>query len=266
MKHSEQMTEIAVALAKAQAAIQNPTADANNPYFGSKYADLAGVLEAIRGPFSANGLSMVQSPETTWNDDRSRMFLTVPTMVLHSSGQWILDDGLTVEVVRRKGKRGQSADEEQVALNVPPTAQDLGSGITYLRRYGAAAMAGIAQADDDDDGNGASGRPPAPAAAARPSAGGAPVSAPAAKELPATASAEQLYAGCMALLSDVIRTEAGPVSSIDQNTRIAYKHEADEAKAVVDVAARQAALFKTYTELRAAVVAGRAAKTQGGAS
>jgi hypothetical protein len=259
MKTSEQIAEIAAALAKAQGAIKNPVADETNPFFGSKYADLAGSLDVVRPAFSANGLSVVQSPETRWTEG-GKVILKVVTRIMHASGQWIENDGLDVEIVRRKGRRGQSAEEEQVVAG-PPTPQDVAAGSTYLRRIGLNAAAGVAQTDEDDDGNDASGRTvPGKTAAGAPAAERGQASAPAAKELGPEASAEQLYAGCMALLSDVVRTSAGPVSSIDQNTRIAYKHEADEAKGNAE------ALFKVYAELRRAVIAGRTEKVGGGAA
>lgn len=127
MTRSDQINEIAAALAKAQAEIEGAEKSRTNPAFKSQYATLADAWDACRGPLSKNGLSIVQLP--TFADGKAR----VTTMLLHSSGQFI---------------------EESLDLPVSKSdAQGIGSAITYGRRYGLMAMAGIAP--DDDDGNGA---------------------------------------------------------------------------------------------------------------
>lgn len=128
MKTSEQINEIAEALAAAQSEIQNPSKSAENPFFKSKYADLAEVLSVVRPAFSKNGLSVVQMPYRS--DDGA---IGVTTMISHKSGQWM---------------RGSLELPLQVAKNIN---QDAGGTITYLRRYALAAAAGVAQ--EDADGN-----------------------------------------------------------------------------------------------------------------
>lgn len=134
MNRSENISEIAGALAKAQGEIRAAVKDSTNPHFKSRYADLASVWEACRAPLSKHGIAVVQGPS---NEDSGATSVT--TLLLHSSGQWI------------EGK-----------LSVAPLkndAQGIGSVITYLRRYALAAMTGVAP--DDDDGEAAVGRPPA---------------------------------------------------------------------------------------------------------
>lgn len=121
--HSEQIDQITVALAKAQKKIQNPTKDAKNPFFKSSYADLAGVLEVCRDPLADNGLAITQLITT---DGMSQCLVT---MLSHISGQWI---------------------KSCIALPIQkPGPQELGSCITYCRRYALAALVGIFQVDDD---------------------------------------------------------------------------------------------------------------------
>lgn len=130
MMQSEQINELAAALAKAQGAIKGATKDTKNDFFKSKYADLASVWDACRDQLAANGLSVIQTM-----DDAERG-ITVVTTLAHSSGQWI---------------RGR--------LTMRPVKDDpqgVGSAITYARRYALAAMVGVAP--EDDDGNAASGR------------------------------------------------------------------------------------------------------------
>ena len=127
MTHSEQVNEIAAALAKAQGQMKIAVKDSINPHFKSRYADLAAVLDAVRGPLSANGIAIVQGVEA---DETAA---TVTTLLAHTSGQWV---------------------RSSLRLPAPQAnAQGFGSAVTYARRYLLSAMAGIAQ--DDDDGNAA---------------------------------------------------------------------------------------------------------------
>ena len=129
MEKSEQINELATALAKAQGMIGGALKDSENPFFKSKYADLKSVWSVIKQPLSTNGLSVVQTPETSENG------VKINTMLLHSSGQWI-SSYVGVPV----GKKD---------------AQGLGSAISYGRRYALASIVGVYQ--EDDDGNNSSG-------------------------------------------------------------------------------------------------------------
>lgn len=130
MEHSTEIAELAAALAAAQASIRPAAKDKENPHFRSRYADLSAVWEACRGPLTANGLSVVQTPSDV---EGGRIALT--TTLLHRSGQWL-----------------------RSTFSVAPTKSDpqgIGSALTYARRYALAAMVGVV-ADEDDDGNAAS--------------------------------------------------------------------------------------------------------------
>lgn len=118
---------LAEALAKAQGKMMGAVKDASNPFFKSRYADLASVWEAVRKPLSDNGLSVIQTTAD------SGFFPTVKiiTTLAHSSGQWIRG-----EMLVNPGKND---------------AQSMGSAITYGRRYALQAIAGVAP--EDDDGN-----------------------------------------------------------------------------------------------------------------
>ena len=119
--------ELFAALAAAQGEIENANKNAANPHFRSKYADLAEVLNTIRPVFAKHGLSLIQSP----GFDGS--MASVTTVLAHQSGGYMTS---TASCVPAK-----------------VDAQGIGSATTYLRRYGAAAVAGIAQ--EDEDGNAA---------------------------------------------------------------------------------------------------------------
>jgi hypothetical protein len=145
MQHSEQINELAAALAKAQAEITGARRSSENPFFRSKYADLAEVWDVIRGPLSKNEIAVYQAPEM--EDGRVK----VTTMLIHASGQWARSE-LSLRMV--KERRGQGGEREFVPLDDPQSA---GSAITYARRYALAAAVGVAQ--EDDDGNAASVQP-----------------------------------------------------------------------------------------------------------
>ncbi len=137
MKTSDTINELAAALAKAQACMGPAIKGAKNPHFRSSYADLSSVVEAIRGPFTAEGLGWLQAPSVSTESG----LVTVTTRIIHSSGQWV--EAAVSAVPGRGGKADLSP-------------QAVGSAITYLRRYGLQAMAGVPSADDD--GEGAQGR------------------------------------------------------------------------------------------------------------
>lgn len=131
MNRSEQINELAAALAKAQAEMRFASKANVNPHFKSKYADLASVIEAIRDPLSRNGLSHTQLCREGENGA-----VTVDTMLMHASGQFIAST-MTM--------RPQKNDP-----------QGVGSALTYARRYALQGICGLAS--DDDDGNAASGQ------------------------------------------------------------------------------------------------------------
>jgi hypothetical protein len=127
MNMSEQINDLATALALAQVEMENASKNAANPHYKSKYADLAEVLNTVRPVFAKHGLSVTQFP--SYADG----LVSVRTVLMHKSGQWMAGDA--------------SAPASKL------DAQGVGSAITYLRRYSLAAVAGVAQ--EDDDGNAA---------------------------------------------------------------------------------------------------------------
>lgn len=131
METSIAINELAAALAKAQGKITGALKDSANPFFKSKYADLASCWDACRAPLSDNGLSVIQMAETM---DSGALRLV--TTLAHESGQWM------------RGEFWVTPKDD--------TPQALGSALTYARRYALTALVGIAQVDDD--GNAGSGR------------------------------------------------------------------------------------------------------------
>lgn len=142
MKTSEQLNELAEALAIAQGQFTSPEknrdvdVESDRAKYSFAYATLDAVLDMVRPHLTANGLSIVQTvdeepaplPEAPHN-----AIPRLTTRLLHKSGQWI--EGSLRMQIERAGNQG------------------VGSAITYMRRYGVMAMLGICSATDDDDGN-----------------------------------------------------------------------------------------------------------------
>lgn len=123
MNQSESIAALAAALSKAQASITGALKDSANPFFKSRYADLASCWDACRQQLAANNLAVIQTTEVT------EAGTVLVTTLAHASGEWIR--GRLPVLTKDAGPQGQ------------------GSGLTYARRYALAAVVGLAQIDDD---------------------------------------------------------------------------------------------------------------------
>lgn len=127
---SDNIDQLATALAKAQSEMSVASKDKNNPFFKSKYADFESVVAASRPSLSKNGLSVVQNVYRF--DDGSHYLVT---LLLHSSGQWI------------KSKAQHNPQKSDI--------QSLSSYNTYLKRMCYSSMVGVVTGENDDDGEAA---------------------------------------------------------------------------------------------------------------
>ena len=152
---SENTIDIDAALAKAQGTMEAAKLNKIVNFSGRtyKYADLCAVIEAIRKPLADNNLALTQTTEI-----REGGFVLVTTLRHGGSGQWI-------------------ASEHPLPLAGKP--QDLGSAMTYAKRYSITSLLCIA-ADEDDDGEAAQ-------------QNGLTASTPAAKEPPVYAKTTEEY-------------------------------------------------------------------------
>ena len=117
--------EFTAAMVKVQSELTGAKKDTANPFFKSKYADLSSVWDAIREPLTHNGFAVLQHITT----DKANGMVDITTVVRHVGG---------------------GVDES--TLSIPygqPTAQNIGSAITYGRRYGLQSIIGICPEDDD---------------------------------------------------------------------------------------------------------------------
>lgn len=131
MAKSESIKELAAALSKAQGEFptiaKNKTAKVPMKAGGQysyRYADLADVISATAPVLSRNGLGISQVPTI------SNGKLVLETTLMHASGEWI-------------------SSEYPLATHDRP--QEMGSEITYGRRYTMTSVLGI-HGDEDDDG------------------------------------------------------------------------------------------------------------------
>ncbi|PHE80137.1 ERF family protein [Bacillus wiedmannii] len=129
MNRSETIAELAKSLVKFNLEVNKIAKDADNPFFKNNYATLDTIIDEIRPILSKHGLSIMQIPS---GDGQN---VTLKTLLLHESGEWLESDELTMKPVK----------------NDP---QAVGSCITYARRYSLAAFLSL-NTGEDDDGNGA---------------------------------------------------------------------------------------------------------------
>lgn len=127
MQKSETIGQLSLALSRLQGEIQNVSKDKKG--HGYMYAELSAVLDVVRPLCAKHELSITQLCGSENNGD----YITVETVLLHSSGEW-LSGTISLPVT--------------VSKMMTP-AQAVGSCISYGRRYSLAALVGIAQADND---------------------------------------------------------------------------------------------------------------------
>jgi len=120
-------SKIAKALLAAQQEIEGVSRDSENPHFGSKFADLTAVIEAVVPVLNKHGIAVVQLPTAPQREDE----LALSTLLLHESGESI-----------------------QGTAYVPLSKSDpqaYGSAMTYARRYSLGSAVGLKFLDDDGE-------------------------------------------------------------------------------------------------------------------
>ena len=135
MERSESITNLVKAMIKFQEEVKNPKKSKVNPHVGSKYADLADILDDARTLLSKHGLLLVQDAIS----DVDKGTVMVSTTLYHDSGEWMTAAPLELQMDNEKDTRKNSL-------------QAAGSAITYGRRYVLSSLFAIAaEADDDGD-------------------------------------------------------------------------------------------------------------------
>lgn len=124
MEKSENIIELAKGLSLFQTKMEKIDKTANNPFYKSKYASLASILEAIQIPLAESGLVFSQHP------DKGEL----TTILIHTeTGQYMM-----------------SSYDIHPVKNDP---QGIGSAITYAKRYALTAILGLNVDEADTDGN-----------------------------------------------------------------------------------------------------------------
>ncbi len=98
------------------------------------FANLADVWDVIREKVAESEL-FISQPVGQIKEANGSLILGLKTTLLHTSGEWVSDDG---EYPVPAGTR---------MMNL---AQAFGSALTYARRYGLCSILGIVAGDDDD--------------------------------------------------------------------------------------------------------------------
>ena len=134
LNKSESIANLVKALSTLQGELKDSSKNAINPHYKSKYSDLSEVLGNLRPLLAKHQLALSQFPSF------ENGIVSVTSLLAHASGEWI-----------------------ESTASAPATKQDVqgvGSAITYLKRYSATSIVGMASADQDDDGNSVSTVPP----------------------------------------------------------------------------------------------------------
>jgi len=123
---STEITELAKAMLKVQAALQPAMKDRENLFTKSNYATLNSVMEACRDALLENGVWITQFP--------------VPVEAGHV--------GLITKLTHAESGQWQSSLMVMPLPKADP--QGYGSAMTYSRRYALSALIGIVTEEDDD--------------------------------------------------------------------------------------------------------------------
>jgi hypothetical protein len=119
MERSESIKQLATALVAFQSETKKIIKDATNPFFKSSYATLDNIWKVISEPLARNGLAVTQIPDGD----------ALLCMLVHTSGEFI---------------------SGRYMINTAGKPQEVGSAITYARRYSLSAILGLVTEDDDD--------------------------------------------------------------------------------------------------------------------
>lgn len=146
LETSEQFTEIAAALASAEAEFKPIEKDSEAEIQGEakgsgrefrftfEYASLASVLEAVRPALAKHGIAILQPAQH--KNEQGAVVVSVQTWLVHKSGQWF-------------------RSPVSAFITAAGDPKKVGIAMTYARRYQISALLGVAAEEDKDaDGTG----------------------------------------------------------------------------------------------------------------
>ena len=135
-RSSENVAAIATALAKAQTELSNPEKAMIGSIYNARtdslqsfrYASLSSGLDIIRKVLGSQQIAVAQTTDI----DRATGTVSLTTVLLHTSGEWI------------------SSDWPVCQLSETSAPRRMGAALTYARRYALFTLVGIAGEDDLD--------------------------------------------------------------------------------------------------------------------
>lgn len=202
--------DLVAGLAALSEIVADETADTGT--YKYRYASLAGVMKTVRPVLATHHLAVTQRVHTGEGE------LQVETIVLHQSGA--------------------SWDSGVITAKMPPNAQQVGSLVSYLRRYQLVALLGIAT--EDDDAGATQGPTRAPQPPARQGSSRVTRPAPARQDLDPGALGDAQRRQIMALFGDLGLNGAG---NRDERLRITADIVGRELKSTNEVTPREASLL-----------------------
>ncbi|UTB32748.1 MAG: ERF family protein [Methanobacterium sp. ERen5] len=122
--------QIAEAFIKAQGELKNPPKSSYNPFNNSKYTELSDILTYVRPILIKHGLGITQLIGSTHEGKP-----TVKTILIHESGETIETPTECLDPDSNKKMNG---------------LQEMGSAVSYGKRYQLCALLGIAPEEDTD--------------------------------------------------------------------------------------------------------------------
>ena len=114
--------------ARAWESVENPPLDSVNPHFKNKFASLGATLRVIRKACKSNGIAYLQAFDAMRTEDGMEAVIRT----------WVADG------------TGQRIDLSCMRFPITDNPQQLGSAMTYCRRYVAQLDWGILGEEDDD--------------------------------------------------------------------------------------------------------------------
>jgi len=117
------MKEFTKAFVAAQKEMKPALKESDNPFFKSRYADLASIDAACRSALNAHDIAISQQIDFEGNVDFIR------TELIHTSGEKLVSK---CRIINTKGDN-----------------QSFGGSVSYMRRYSLAAICGVPTLDDD---------------------------------------------------------------------------------------------------------------------
>ena len=128
VRKSKSITALAAAMAQAQGKYKGVQKTAYDIDHGRSYADLNDYITATREALAQNGLSVMQPTSA----DLCAKSVTVTTIVMHKSGQWLEAD-MVIPATQDLGSEGKVYDQQSIA-----------AAVTWARRIAYASTVSIA--------------------------------------------------------------------------------------------------------------------------